>query len=77
MCGLNGAYDGIKAFCKTDVTEDLNKIDVPTLIFHVAMTRSCLQTPRSVCRRYRRAMTRHNEPCLDRVRICQLWINCE
>jgi non-heme chloroperoxidase len=34
MCGLPGAYDCIKAFSETDLTEDLKKIDVPTLILH-------------------------------------------
>src|SRR5467141_702041 len=29
-----GAYDCIKAFSETDLTEDLKKIDVPTLILH-------------------------------------------
>ena len=32
--GLRGAYDCIKAFSETDLTEDLQKIDVPTLIIH-------------------------------------------
>ncbi len=30
--GMKGAYDCIKAFSETDFTEDLKKIDVPTLI---------------------------------------------
>ncbi|HXX19666.1 MAG TPA: alpha/beta hydrolase [Candidatus Acidoferrum sp.] len=34
MCGINAAYDCIKAFSETDLTEDLKKIDVPTLILH-------------------------------------------
>jgi non-heme chloroperoxidase len=34
MCGVNAAYDCIKAFSETDFTEDLGKIDVPTLIMH-------------------------------------------
>jgi len=34
MCGLKAAYDCIKAFSETDQTEDLKKIDVPTLILH-------------------------------------------
>ncbi|HXC34204.1 MAG TPA: alpha/beta hydrolase [Verrucomicrobiae bacterium] len=34
MCGLKAAYDCIKAFSETDFTEDLKKIDVPTLILH-------------------------------------------
>ena len=34
MCGLPGAYDCIKAFSETDLTEDLKQIDVPTLILH-------------------------------------------
>jgi non-heme chloroperoxidase len=29
-----GAYECIKAFSETDFTEDLKKIDVPTLILH-------------------------------------------
>src|SRR5215207_7455619 len=32
--GLKGAYDCVKAFSETDLTEDLKKIDVPTLIAH-------------------------------------------
>jgi non-heme chloroperoxidase len=34
MCGFPGAYFCIKAFSDTDLTEDLKKIDVPTLILH-------------------------------------------
>lgn len=36
--GMNGGakahYDGIKAFSETDFTEDLRKIEVPTLVMH-------------------------------------------
>jgi non-heme chloroperoxidase len=32
--GIKGAYDCIKAFSETDLTEDLKKFDVPTLILH-------------------------------------------
>jgi non-heme chloroperoxidase len=32
--GLKGAYDCIKAFSETDLTEDLEKFDVPTLVAH-------------------------------------------
>jgi non-heme chloroperoxidase len=32
--GVKGAYDCVKAFSETDTTEDLKKIDVPTLIIH-------------------------------------------
>src|SRR5260370_39492429 len=32
--GLNAAYDCIKAFSETDLTEDLKKLDVPTLMVH-------------------------------------------
>jgi non-heme chloroperoxidase len=32
--GFKGAYDCIKAFSETDLTEDCKKIDVPTLIIH-------------------------------------------
>ena len=34
QCSIVGAYDCIKAFSETDFTEDLKKIDVPTLILH-------------------------------------------
>jgi len=34
MCSLNAAYECIKAFSETDLTEDLKKFDVPTLILH-------------------------------------------
>jgi non-heme chloroperoxidase len=32
--GLRGVFDCIKAFSETDFTEDLKKIDVPTLVMH-------------------------------------------
>lgn len=32
--GIKGAYDCVQAFSETDLTEDLKKIDVPTLIVH-------------------------------------------
>jgi non-heme chloroperoxidase len=34
LCGFNAAYDCVKAFSETDFTDDLKKIDVPTLIIH-------------------------------------------
>ena len=34
QAGLKNAYDSIKAFSETDFTEDLKKIDVPTLVMH-------------------------------------------
>jgi non-heme chloroperoxidase len=34
MCGFKNGYDCIKAFSETDFTQDLKKIDVPTLIIH-------------------------------------------
>jgi non-heme chloroperoxidase len=34
QCGLKNAYDCIKAFSETDLTEDLKKFNVPTLIVH-------------------------------------------
>lgn len=34
LSGLNAAYECIKAFSETDLTEDLKKFDVPTLILH-------------------------------------------
>jgi non-heme chloroperoxidase len=32
--GIKGAYDCVKAFSETDLTEDLKRITVPTLIIH-------------------------------------------
>ena len=32
--GIKGAYDCIKVFSETDLTEDLKRFDVPTLIIH-------------------------------------------
>jgi non-heme chloroperoxidase len=32
--GFKGAYDCIRAFSETDLTEDLKRFDVPTLIAH-------------------------------------------
>lgn len=32
--GIKAHYDCIKAFSETDFTEDLKKVDVPTLILH-------------------------------------------
>jgi non-heme chloroperoxidase len=34
QAGLKAAYDCVQAFSETDFTEDLTKIDVPTLIVH-------------------------------------------
>jgi non-heme chloroperoxidase len=34
MCGFPGAYFCVKAFSETDMTEDLKKFDVPTLVMH-------------------------------------------
>jgi len=34
MCGFPGSYFCIKAFSETDLTEDLKRFDVPTLIIH-------------------------------------------
>jgi non-heme chloroperoxidase len=34
QAGLKSAYESIKAFSETDFTEDLKKIDVPTLVMH-------------------------------------------
>src|SRR6266404_4472654 len=34
QCGMKSAFDCIEAFSETDFTEDLKKIDVPTLIIH-------------------------------------------
>ena len=34
LCGIKAEYDCVKAFSETDFTEDLKKIDVPTLFLH-------------------------------------------
>jgi len=34
QAGLKNVYESIKAFSETDFTEDLKKIDVPTLVMH-------------------------------------------
>jgi non-heme chloroperoxidase len=34
LCSFPASYDCIKAFSETDFTEDLKKIDVPTLVLH-------------------------------------------
>jgi non-heme chloroperoxidase len=34
QAGYKGAYDCVKAFSETDLTEDLKRFDVPTLIIH-------------------------------------------
>jgi non-heme chloroperoxidase len=34
MCGFPAAYFCIRAFSETDLTDDLKKIDVPTLVLH-------------------------------------------
>src|SRR5919108_6508692 len=34
MCGFPGSYFCIKAFSETDLTEDLKRFDVPTLVIH-------------------------------------------
>ena len=34
QAGFAGAYDCIKVFSETDLTDDLKKIDVPTLVIH-------------------------------------------
>jgi len=44
MGSVKSHYDCIKAFSETDFTEDLKKIDVPTLILTETTTRSYLST---------------------------------
>ena len=34
LCGIKAAYDCVRVFSETDQTDDLRKIDVPTLILH-------------------------------------------
>jgi len=45
QAGYKAIYDCIKAFSETDFTEDLKKIDVPTLIVHGDDDRSCRSAP--------------------------------
>ena len=49
MAGFKGVVDCIKAFSETDFTDDLKKIDVPTLFMH-----SCMVTTIRSCRSARR-----------------------
>jgi non-heme chloroperoxidase len=54
LAGLPAVYQCIKAFSETDFTEDLRKLDVPTLILHgdddqiVPIDASALPTSRIV-----------------------------
>ena len=54
QAGFKGVYDCIKVFSETDLTEDLKKIDVPTLIIHgdddqiVPIAASALQSAKIV-----------------------------
>ena len=54
MGGMKAGYDCIKAFSETDFTEDLKKIDVPTLVMHgdddqiVPIAASALQSAKLV-----------------------------
>ena len=34
VCGIKSVFDCVKQFSESDLTEDLKKIDVPTLIIH-------------------------------------------
>jgi pimeloyl-ACP methyl ester carboxylesterase len=34
QAGIAGAYQCIKAFSETDLTEDIKQIDIPTLVLH-------------------------------------------
>jgi non-heme chloroperoxidase len=34
QCGLKNAYECVKAFSETDLTEDLKKFNIPTLVVH-------------------------------------------
>ncbi len=51
LVGLKSAYDCIKAFSETDFTEDLKKIDVPTLSSTATTTRSSRSRTPPSCRR--------------------------
>jgi non-heme chloroperoxidase len=49
--GLKNAFDCIKVFSETDLTEDLKKIDIPTLIVTATTTRSSRLRTRRYSRR--------------------------
>jgi pimeloyl-ACP methyl ester carboxylesterase len=56
--GLKAAYDCVKVFSETDLTEDLKGFDVPTLIIHGDAIRSSRSpTLRSSLRRSSRAQS--------------------
>jgi non-heme chloroperoxidase len=64
-----GTYECIKAFSETDLTEDLKKIDLPTLILHGDADQSYpLQTPRSC--RPGSLRTRRSRSILVRRMVC-------
>ena len=48
--GLKGANDCIQAFSETDLTQDLQQIDVPTLIIHGDDDQIVPSTPRPAAR---------------------------
>jgi non-heme chloroperoxidase len=47
---IKGQHDFVKAFSETDFTEDLKKIDIPTLVMHGDDDRSILICSRSFSR---------------------------
>jgi hypothetical protein len=55
QASIKGVYDCIKAFSETDFTEDLKKIDVPTLILHGRGSdrayRRCVAPIRQACQK--------------------------
>ena len=51
QAGLKGAYDCVKVFSETDLTEDLKRFDVPTLGCTATTTRSSRSPTRHSCRR--------------------------
>jgi hypothetical protein len=46
QAGHKNTFDCVKAFSETEFTDDLTKLDVPTLVFTATTTRSCRSVPR-------------------------------
>ena len=50
QAGHKNTYDCIEVFSETNLTEDLLKIDVPTLVIHGDDDQSCPSPPRALAR---------------------------
>ena len=86
MAGFPASYFCIKAFSETDLTEDLKKFDVPTLIIHgdddqiVPIADAALCRPRSSRARSSRSTRARRTACARRTRTRSTptcWPSCE